>query len=188
MEDDCTASGNMFVMSFSTSLGQVAYLRSILLEYIDMRQKLFVNGNLKPKHHYITHYAEPILKLEPLRQLWTLRFESKHRYFKNIVKHIPNYKNVLFTFAERHQLLQALVTLQNSLFDNKVSSNHVTIFKHNDYPDYVSSIIESNSTFEKPFVSFKLNFGELYTNKACLYVMVKRNLVSIVYAKLNMYW
>lgn len=51
------------LMAFKISVGQVAYLRILLLEYIKMRIKLFPNTKLRPKHHYILHYPYLIKNL-----------------------------------------------------------------------------------------------------------------------------
>lgn len=49
-----------------------------------------------------------ILFFGPLKHLWTLRFESKHRYFKNIIKHSQNFKNITKLFSLKHQFLQSV--------------------------------------------------------------------------------
>jgi hypothetical protein len=147
-----------FVMSFKISIGQVAHLRSLLFEYINLRITLFPNVKIRPKHHYILHYPDLILKFGPLRPLWTLRFESKHRYFKNIVRHSPNYKNILFSFSEKHQLLQALLLSQDSTFNDNVICESVTIFSPDGFPEYVSSVIKKECTFKQSFIGEKVKF------------------------------
>lgn len=37
-----------------------------------------------------------------------MRFESKHRYFKNIIKHSQNFKNITKLFSLKHQFLQSV--------------------------------------------------------------------------------
>lgn len=64
----------------------VPYLEDIINEYLGLRKKLFPSVNLRPKHHYLTHYPEIILQLGPLRKLFTLRFESKHTFFKRVMR------------------------------------------------------------------------------------------------------
>lgn len=76
------------------SLGQVALLQEKINEYLLLRLKCFPNIKLRPKHHYISHYPSLTISFGPLKHLWTLKFESKHRYFKNIIKHSQNYKNI----------------------------------------------------------------------------------------------
>lgn len=92
------------------SLLQVAYLDIIIQEYLDSRKCLFPQSTLKPKHHYLRHYPSLILKFGPLIRLWTMRFESKHSYFKRCARHLKNFKNICLTFSERHQMFQAYVS------------------------------------------------------------------------------
>lgn len=89
------------------SLSQVAYLKVLIEEYLQSRQDVFSDQKLKPKHHYLAHYPSLILQFGPLIRLWTLRFESKHTYFKQCARKLHNFKNLCSTLAERHQLLQA---------------------------------------------------------------------------------
>ena len=35
--------------------------------------------------------------------MWCMRYEAKHRYFKQIAKVIGNFKNIAKTVAQRHQ-------------------------------------------------------------------------------------
>lgn len=91
------------------SVTQVAYLEIIVQEYLDSRMCLFPHSTLKPKHHYMRHYPSLILKFGPLIRLWTMRFESKHSYFKRCARHLKNFKNICRTLCERHQMFQAYV-------------------------------------------------------------------------------
>ncbi|KAK5647312.1 hypothetical protein RI129_002204 [Pyrocoelia pectoralis] len=59
--------------------------------------------NLTPKHHMMTHYKEVITKMGPLVNLWAMRFEAKHAYFKNLVHSLKNFKSICSTLAFRHQ-------------------------------------------------------------------------------------
>lgn len=68
------------------SVPQVALLSVLIGDYLEGRKELFPSQKLKPKHHYLTHYPALILKFGPLIRLWTMRFESKHSYFKRCVR------------------------------------------------------------------------------------------------------
>lgn len=147
------------VMAFKISVGQVAHLGTLLREYVSLRSKLFPNEKLRPKHHFILHYHDLILKFGPLRNVWTLRFESKHKYFKNIIRHSPNFKNVLFSFTEKHQLLQALLISRNDFFNNKVCAEHILTFES--LPTNLLSFIQEKCQFKKYFVTEKVVFRSL---------------------------
>lgn len=92
------------------SLSQVAYLDIIIQEYLESRKCLFPESTLKPKHHFLRHYPALILKFGPLIRVWTMRFESKHSYFKRCARHLKNFKNICLTLSERHQMFQAYLS------------------------------------------------------------------------------
>lgn len=89
------------------SLSQVTYLDVIIQEYLEARMCLFPESPLKPKHHFLRHYPELILKFGPLIRVWTMRFESKHSYFKRCARNLKIFKNPCLTLSERHQMFQA---------------------------------------------------------------------------------
>jgi len=66
----------------SVKLVNLSYLRSIILDYFDLRYELFREVPLRPKHHYLQHYPDLIEEFGPLMKVWTLRFESKHKDLK----------------------------------------------------------------------------------------------------------
>lgn len=85
----------------------IAYLSILIDEYLEDRLSCFPDEKLKPKHHFLKHYPKLILQFGPLIHLWTLRFESKHCYFKRCIRSAQNFKNVCQTMSEKHQLLQS---------------------------------------------------------------------------------
>lgn len=87
------------------------FLGVLIQEYLESRKAAFPQENLIPKHDYLRHYPGLILKFSPLIRLWTIRFESKHRYFKICTRHLKNFKNLCHTLSERHQLCQAYLTV-----------------------------------------------------------------------------
>ena len=58
----------------------------------------------KPKVHFLVHYPRLILLYGPLRNLWCMRFEAVHQYFKQMVRRIKNFKNITGTLCERFQM------------------------------------------------------------------------------------
>lgn len=50
----------------SITTAQIAYLNIVVSEYLETRKAVFPSDRLKPKHHYLLHYASLILKLGPL--------------------------------------------------------------------------------------------------------------------------
>lgn len=58
---------------------------------------------LTPKDHIITHYPAIIEKIDPPRTYWTMRFEGKNGYFKDLAHKLKNFKDIAFTLSLRHQ-------------------------------------------------------------------------------------
>lgn len=83
----------------------IAFLESKVSDHRQRYQEVFPNNKLLPKHHYIEHYSELIKLFGPLVGLWTMRFEAKHSFFKNVVKHSRCFKNVPFSLALKHQFM-----------------------------------------------------------------------------------
>nr|XP_042902933.1 uncharacterized protein LOC122270275 [Parasteatoda tepidariorum] len=123
--------------------GQIVYLQSAIEEYLFTRAQLFPSVPLRPKHHYLAHYPTLIVKFGPLIRSWTLRFESKHSYFKRCARQSRNFKNICSTLANRHQLLQTYIHTDNSVFTDLDIKNynefHVELYSEN-----LRKIIPSN--------------------------------------------
>lgn len=94
-------------MSPTLQSSQVAFLKVLVEEYLEGRADLFPERKLRPKHHFLLHYYYLIFMFGPLIKVWTLRFESKHSFFKRCARYCQNFVNITSTLAERHQLLQA---------------------------------------------------------------------------------
>ena len=74
-------------------------------EHRQKHKELFPTINLLPKHHYLEHYPELIRLFGPLVGHWTLRFEAKHSFFKQIMKHTSCFRNVPLSLAVKHQFM-----------------------------------------------------------------------------------
>ena len=92
------------ICSPTISIAQIAYMHDLVEDYIDMRIVLFPAIRLRPKHHYLLRYASLTLMFGPLIRMWSLRFESKHSYFKRCARFSQNFKNIAKTLAVKHQL------------------------------------------------------------------------------------
>lgn len=85
----------------------IAYLESKIVEHRYRYQEQFPGIKLLPKHHYTEHYPLMIRSFGPLVHHWTMRFEAKHSFFKQIVKNTSCFKNLTLTLASKHQLMIA---------------------------------------------------------------------------------
>ena len=71
-------------------------IKSFFSEFID----LFPEVNMKLKAHFLIQYPTMIKRFGSLVK--TLRFESKHSYFKSSLSDNKNRKNVWLSLAKRH--------------------------------------------------------------------------------------
>ncbi|KAL0147792.1 hypothetical protein M9458_056908 [Cirrhinus mrigala] len=114
----------------------IHFLDCKISEHRELLQKTFPNYKLRPKHHFIEHYAEMIKIFGPLVDMWTMRFEGKHKFFKKVVHDTCNLKNVACTLAVRHQKMMAFHLDSPTFFKpplqiEKVRSVMVTSFPEN---------------------------------------------------------
>lgn len=89
------------VFSPSLTLGMTIYLKHLIVEHDILFKHLYPQRNLLPKHHFMIHYPSSIRKIGPLLYMWSMRFEAKHKVFKDYFK---NFKNITKSLAKKHQM------------------------------------------------------------------------------------
>ena len=175
-----------YVCAPSISKEQVSYLRVIVDEYLESRKTLFPQHKLKPKHHFLAHYAAHTLKYGPLIRLWTMRFESKHSYFKRCLHASHNYKNITKTLSERHQLLQAYYSSGQLLpsvinFEKAIPLHSDLYVREISLALFECGLNESNAVVCEQLT----HFGTMY--KKGLYVLVSvSEQMSVAFGKILM--
>ena len=118
------------------SQGDLPYMHSLIKEFLEHAHSLYPGIKTKPKSHFLSHYAKETKLFGPLVHCWTLRFEAKHSYFKEICQRSKNHRNVCKTMAERHQRKQAMVrTDRNFLPGHRVTivrdkECHIELLNH----------------------------------------------------------
>lgn len=128
------------ICAYDISPNQIAYLRILIQDYLYHRREFFPNYPLRPKHHFLLHYPHLIMDCGPLIWLWTLRFESKHSFFKRSISTSKNFRNVTGSLAEKHQLLQAYLK-SGDYFDLSVQMSQSIIFHVDTYSDAIQSAV-----------------------------------------------
>ncbi|CAL1293885.1 unnamed protein product, partial [Larinioides sclopetarius] len=123
------------------TIQQVCFLQDLIEDYLEARIEAFPQIPLRPKHHYLTHYPVLIQKFGPLIRMWTMRFESKHSYFKKCIKSAQNFKNLTKTLSERHQFLQAYISTNEIFNDKPILPDSASTFDINLYDKNVQKII-----------------------------------------------
>lgn len=129
-----------FICAPKINISQIVYLQSSIEEYLYLRAKIFPSVPLRPKHHYLIHYPTLIAQFGPLIRTWTLRFESKHSYFKRCARQSGNFKNICATLALRHQLLQTYIhadtSVNTEIYIHKPNEFHLEL-----YTDTIQKVI-----------------------------------------------
>lgn len=110
----------------------IAYLENKISEHRHRYCTLFPERKLLPKHHYLEHYPALILRFGPLVSFWTLRFESKHSYFKQVAKHTNCFKNITLFLATKHQLM-----ISHSIFSSSCEKNNPKVEQVSTVPLHV---------------------------------------------------
>lgn len=59
----------------------------------------------------LTFYDCIVNRYGPLVHHWTMRYEAKHRYFKQMASIMGNFTNICYSLSLRHQLYQCYVNL-----------------------------------------------------------------------------
>ena len=81
----------------------IAYLDIKVSEH---RQRLLEHDlgvTVKPKHHYLEHYPHLIRCFGPLLGVWTIRFEAKHCFFKQVARHTNHFRNIALSLTAKQQ-------------------------------------------------------------------------------------
>lgn len=98
------------IYSTSFTLDSLNNLSDLIESYLNNFLKLYSPiyvKSLTAKQHFLIHYPTCIRRFGPPRYYSTMRFESKHKQFKNIIKSVNNFVNLLYSMADRHQKIQA---------------------------------------------------------------------------------
>lgn len=109
------------------AVGHVLMLQIKVQDHVHSFCELFPHKLLKPKQHFMLHYAKCMFMYGPLRQCWCMRFEAKHYYFSRLMHVVNNFKHACKTLAERHQMTLAYLLASNSLFVENDMSVSATV-------------------------------------------------------------
>ena len=105
-----------YAFASELAVGQVIHLQTKIQDHLSNFCELFPERRLKPKQHFLLHYAQNFHLFGPLRLCWCMRFEAKHSYFTRIMRVVNNYKNTCSTLAQRHQMYVAYLLASGSMF------------------------------------------------------------------------
>ncbi|XP_063382362.1 uncharacterized protein LOC134668830 isoform X1 [Cydia fagiglandana] len=81
----------------------VEYLKYLITEHHEQYLEYF-NDTLKPKHHFMIHYPHIIKRIGPLKHIWCMRFEAKHKQLKQTAYNTSSKRNIPLTLMIKQQL------------------------------------------------------------------------------------
>jgi len=165
------------VMSRCVEYDDSFLLHSLIDEHHELYLRLF-KTHLKPKHHHMTHYPHILRNSGPLISLWSMRFEAKHKEFKDIAHSISSRKNTPYTLSLKSQLKLAyrLLKKESSICkeiefgksiilttETKLQYTHMTFYK---------SIYDNNFNIDSvSFISWVNYKGTVYnTNNMAIVI------------------
>ncbi|XP_036329577.1 uncharacterized protein LOC118741715 [Rhagoletis pomonella] len=93
------------ILSDSISNSMISQLEILITEHHKMFVEIF-QLPLRPKHHLMLHYPRVIRNIGPLTQVWSMRFESKHKVFKEIARSTKSRTNICLSILKRYTLKQ----------------------------------------------------------------------------------
>ncbi|KAE8743354.1 hypothetical protein FOCC_FOCC011053 [Frankliniella occidentalis] len=135
------------------------YVQDVLIPaYFETRQSLSfcpVKYPLKPKHHYMVHYPELMIKFGPIIHLWTMPFEQQHSFFKNVMRKSGNFINPEYTCAVRYQLNFCYAST-TEMFDDAFFGKNATPLSASSYTGDLAAYLSRqnlNSWFDNQSVS-----------------------------------
>ena len=91
-------------MAPSLHTSDLTMLEDTVQKWLVNFHQMFPNFVMKPKFHYLLHYADCIRMHGPPVKYATIRFEAKHAELKKHLKSSKNTRNVCKTMAESYQL------------------------------------------------------------------------------------
>jgi hypothetical protein len=78
-------------------------LSSYIAEFLKGYKRCYPAHRITYKMHNLVHYPRFITELGPLSNVWCMRYEGKHAYFKSLQKRLKNWINLPYSLSYRHQ-------------------------------------------------------------------------------------
>lgn len=102
--------------------------------------------NLQPKAHFLTHYVTVIRRLGPLKQMWSMRYEGKHKELKVYCKVNYSRVNICYSLAVRTLMKFSARFYENQRFKEiKEVVGETTVYKSLGVKPYFRKIRPHNS-------------------------------------------
>ena len=116
----CQLTERLCALEFSNS--DLVYLHESFHSFLFSKyMSKFPDDIIKPKAHFIQHYPQMISRFVPLVK--TLRFESKHSFFKSALASNKNKKDIFQSMTKKHQFWMYLH--YSTMLDNGIISQGI---------------------------------------------------------------
>lgn len=175
------------VHSYSITESEIKRLEELVGLYLEDYKNKF-NENLRPKHHFLLHYARVIRSMGPVIWFWVMRMESKHQFFKRIAQKTSNFINLKKTMAEKHQekvYLDSFIKLKLWL-EKKIPIDCCNEYEK--YEDTIKQVITESMIEEVSIVnSIEINNIKFKTNYLFEY-NGKLHEIDYIVAHKNTFW
>ena len=102
------------------TVGLIRQLEFNLEEHHAQFKTIYPEKRLFPKHHFMLHYSEFMVKYGPLSRYWCMRFKEKHRFAKELASVVRTFKKICKTIMHRSQLKLANTSFSGSLYTKYV--------------------------------------------------------------------
>lgn len=126
--------------SFKLTEDSLDFLDAKISEHRGLLLTVFPHFTLRPKHHFVEHYPQLMRMYGPLRDMWTMRFEGKHKFFKQVIHNTKNFKNVPQTLAVRHQRMMAYHV--DSFFKPSIQMDKVSLSLVSSLPENIQNLLK----------------------------------------------
>lgn len=150
------------------------YLATLISEHHEMYLTIsaFPYMTLKPKHHYMLHYPQIMRDVGPLWFVCCLRWEAKHRPFKQAARATNSRRNLPLTLAIKHQLNVCARFLSKRFLSDKFSfgvSEEVNVLniKNN---IFLNHVLPPNINKKITIFLWVRIFGTLFKKTMCVAV------------------
>lgn len=160
------------------------FLRKLVAKHHSIYIELY--GPLKPKHHFMVHYATAIEKCGPLKYTWCMRYEGKHKEAKDYLRNVSSRVNPERTMStksslkfahfllEQENVLQYRLSFESSYFLNlKEESYFSKIICHSNIEfesaEMINKICYKNTIIKKNDYMFCIDNSELFKIHSFLY-------------------
>jgi len=91
------------LLSKLISTSSICYLKTIIEEHHKLYCTLFEQV-LKSKFHILLHCPIIMKKIDPVRHIWTMRYEAFHKQLKSIANIVTSRINLLLSLGIKQQL------------------------------------------------------------------------------------